>query len=41
MEKAVEGIPHMSPAQGRVMYDHILETKPTDILELGISKIVP
>jgi predicted O-methyltransferase YrrM len=38
VEKAVAGIPHMSPAQGRVMYDHILEAKPTDILELGTAR---
>lgn len=38
VEQAVRGIPHMSPAQGRVMYDHVLETKPTDILELGTAR---
>jgi predicted O-methyltransferase YrrM len=34
---AVEGVPIMTPAQGRVIYEHVLESGATDILELGTA----
>ena len=33
----LEGIPHMSPRQGRIVYDHVRETRPQLILELGTA----
>lgn len=33
----VEGIPHMTPSQGRIIYDFILENRMTSILELGFA----
>jgi hypothetical protein len=32
IQQALEGVPIMTSAQGRVIYDHVLESKPTDIL---------
>src|SRR3954470_20036278 len=32
---AVAGLPYMSPAQGRIVFDHILATRPAEVLELG------
>lgn len=37
IQQALEGVPIMTAAQGRVIYDHVLESKPTDILELGTA----
>jgi predicted O-methyltransferase YrrM len=37
IQQAVEGVPIMTAAQGRIIYDHVLETKPTDVLELGTA----
>ena len=34
---AVEGIPHMSPAEGRIIYDHVRHTRPENVLELGVA----
>jgi predicted O-methyltransferase YrrM len=33
----IEGIPFMSPALGRRVYDHIVETRPEQALELGTA----
>jgi predicted O-methyltransferase YrrM len=33
----IEGIPFMSPALGRRVYDHITETRPGQVLELGTA----
>jgi predicted O-methyltransferase YrrM len=33
----LEGIPHMTPAQGRIVYDFILATPTEEILELGFA----
>jgi predicted O-methyltransferase YrrM len=33
--KAVEGVPFMSPAHGRRVYDHVRDARPEHILELG------
>jgi predicted O-methyltransferase YrrM len=33
--RAVAGIPYMSPEQGRIVCDHILATRPAEVLELG------
>jgi predicted O-methyltransferase YrrM len=35
VRKAVEDVPVMSAAQGRVVYDHIIESECTNVLELG------
>src|SRR3954471_13421828 len=35
--RAVAGVPFMSPAQGRLVHDHILRTVATDVLELGTA----
>ena len=35
--RAVEGIPFMSPEQGRVIFDHIAATQPRAALELGTA----
>jgi predicted O-methyltransferase YrrM len=35
--RAVAGIPFMSPAQGRLIYDHIRSTGARDVLELGTA----
>jgi predicted O-methyltransferase YrrM len=35
--RAVEGIPFMSPEQGRVIFDHIAGTQPRAALELGTA----
>src|SRR3954453_16907973 len=32
---AVAGLPYMSPAQGRIVWDHIVATRPAEVLELG------
>jgi predicted O-methyltransferase YrrM len=37
IREALDGVPIMTPAQGQVIYEHILETQPTDILELGTA----
>jgi predicted O-methyltransferase YrrM len=34
---AVAGVPFMSPAQGRVVYDHVRATRPREVLELGTA----
>jgi predicted O-methyltransferase YrrM len=34
---AVAGVPFMSPAQGRIVYDHVLRTNAHDVLELGTA----
>jgi predicted O-methyltransferase YrrM len=34
---AVDGIPYMSPTLGRRVYDHIRETRPMRVLELGTA----
>ena len=34
---AVEGVPFMSPAQGRIVYDHVRSTRPEAVLELGAA----
>ena len=33
----VEGIPFMAPALGRRVYDHMLSTRPDEVLELGTA----
>jgi predicted O-methyltransferase YrrM len=33
--EAVRGVPIMTPMQARAIYDHIIEMRPVDILELG------
>ena len=35
--RAVAGVPFMSPEQGRLVYDHVRETKPGAVLELGTA----
>jgi predicted O-methyltransferase YrrM len=35
--RAIAGIPFMSPAQGRLVYDHIRATGARDVLELGTA----
>ena len=35
--RAIAGIPFMSPAQGRLVYDHVKRTDATDVLELGTA----
>ena len=35
--RAVAGIPFMSPAQGRLVYDHLVSTGARDVLELGTA----
>src|SRR3954452_6683831 len=35
--RAIAGIPFMSPAQGRLIYDHIRATGARDVLELGTA----
>ncbi|MDA0169385.1 class I SAM-dependent methyltransferase [Solirubrobacter taibaiensis] len=35
--RAIAGIPFMSPAQGRLVYDHVRTTKARDVLELGTA----
>ncbi len=37
MAAAVAGIPFMSPAQGRVVFDHVRATAPREALELGTA----
>lgn len=32
---AVRGVPIMTPMQARAIYDHIIETRPNEVLELG------
>jgi predicted O-methyltransferase YrrM len=34
---AIAGVPFMSPAQGRVVYDHVRATRPREVLELGTA----
>jgi predicted O-methyltransferase YrrM len=34
---AVEGVPFMTPAQGRIVYDHVRATRPERVLELGAA----
>lgn len=33
----VDGVPHMTRAQGRQIYDHIVRTRPSRVLELGFA----
>ena len=35
--RAVAGVPFMSPEQGRLVYDHVRETQPDAVLELGTA----
>lgn len=35
--RAVEGVPFMSPAQGRVVYEHVARTQPRWAVELGTA----
>jgi predicted O-methyltransferase YrrM len=35
--RAIAGIPFMSPAQGRLVYDHVQRTGARDVLELGTA----
>src|SRR4051794_8267000 len=35
--EAVRGIPHMTPEQGRAVYDHVVRTKPQQVLEIGTA----
>jgi predicted O-methyltransferase YrrM len=35
--KAVENVPFMSPESGRQVYDHLRETQPDEVLELGTA----
>lgn len=35
--RAIVGVPFMSPAQGRLVYDHIRDTGAQDVLELGTA----
>jgi predicted O-methyltransferase YrrM len=37
VKAAVEGVPHMSPEQGRIIYDHVRATEPERALELGVA----
>ena len=37
MAAAVAGVPFMSPEQGRVVYDHVRATRPSEVLELGTA----
>jgi predicted O-methyltransferase YrrM len=37
IQQAVEGVPVMTPAQGRIVYDHVLANNVTDVLELGTA----
>jgi predicted O-methyltransferase YrrM len=37
IKQALEGVPIMTPAQGKVIYEHVLEAKPVEILELGTA----
>ena len=34
---ALAGVPFMSPAQGRIVYDHVRATRPAEVLELGTA----
>ena len=34
---AIAGVPFMSPAQGRIVYDHVVATRPAAALELGTA----
>ena len=34
---AIAGVPFMSPAQGRIVYDHVVATRPAAVLELGTA----
>jgi predicted O-methyltransferase YrrM len=35
--RAIAGVPFMSPAQGRLVYDHVQRTGARDVLELGTA----
>jgi predicted O-methyltransferase YrrM len=35
--RAIEGVPFMSPAQGRIVHDHVVESGARDVLELGTA----
>jgi predicted O-methyltransferase YrrM len=35
--EAVRGIPFMTPEQGRIVYDHVRESRPAEALELGTA----
>jgi len=35
--RAIAGVPFMSPAQGRLVHDHIVQTGARDVLELGTA----
>jgi len=37
VEAAIRGVPLMTPAQGRAIYDHVIATKPDQVLELGTA----
>ena len=37
LARAVAGVPFMSPQQGRIVYDHVRETQPDAVLELGTA----
>ncbi|MCW2958643.1 MAG: hypothetical protein JWP18_1446 [Solirubrobacterales bacterium] len=37
IREAVRGVPVMTPAQGRTIYDHVLRTQPEHVLELGTA----
>jgi predicted O-methyltransferase YrrM len=34
---AVDGVPYMTPEQGRTIYDHVRQTRPDAVLELGAA----
>jgi predicted O-methyltransferase YrrM len=34
---AVEGVPFMSPAEGRIVYDHVRRTRPAQALDVGTA----
>lgn len=37
IQQAVEGVPVMTAAQGRLIYDHVMETRAEHVLELGTA----
>jgi Methyltransferase domain len=37
IKQALEGVPVMTPTQGRIVYDHVIQTRPTHVLELGTA----
>src|SRR3954470_14611095 len=38
IKQALHGVPIMTAAQGKVIYEHVLEAKPVEILELGTAR---